>query len=71
MWSDMLVKPYPSIKIYPNIKFHKIHPVGAKLFHADEWMYRQTGKHIEPNACFLQLFGKFAKGGIFQQKCIT
>jgi len=23
------------LKKYSNIKFHKIHPVGAKMFHAD------------------------------------
>jgi len=61
MWSDMLVK------LLPNTKLHKNHPVGAELFHADGWIYRQRGQHDEPNAYFLQ-FGKFAKGGYFSQE---
>jgi len=37
----------------------------------DGCMYKQGGQHDEPNACLLQLFGKFTKGGIFLKKCIT
>jgi len=62
MWSDMLVK------LLPNTKLHKNHPVGVELFHADGWMYRQRGQHDERNAYFLQLSGKFAKGGYFSQE---
>jgi hypothetical protein len=59
------------VKLLPNTKLHKNHPVGAELFHADGCIDR--GQHDEPNACFLQLFGKFAGGGggIFLKKCIT
>ena len=55
------------VKLLPNIKFHKNHPVGAELFHADGWMYRRRGQHDEPNAFFLQLFRKFAKGVFFSR----
>jgi len=42
---------------YSNIKFIKIRPVGAELFHADRQTDRQTITHDEADNRFSQFFG--------------
>jgi len=34
--------------------FMKMHPVTAKLFHADRWTDEQTDKHDKANRCCLE-----------------